>query len=205
MQLGEPLFFRAESKPYGQTYGRWTVNWWRWFLSTPKPINPVFDSIGEYSHINQPLADVWYLIGKLASREITFPKRRCRLPAGRSVLFPVINFEANPLEFPGINTNQGLTKRVEAEEDSITKAECFVNGVAIPPQRVKSDPIIFDLILNEDNAISVKGGGSTVASADGYWIFLKPLPAGTHAVSFEGSCMSGKIRSGANYLLEVID
>ena len=148
---------------------------------------------------------MWFLVGKIANEDGYLPYRHCRLPEGRSVLFPVINFEANLLEYRELRTDLDLIERVQIEEDSITRKECTVNGIPIPPQRVKSDPLIFGLRLDEDNVISVKGGGTTSASADGYWVFLRPLTIGKYTVSFEGSCKYGKIKSGATYVIEVTE
>ena len=32
--------FPIESKPYGLSYGDWSVRWWKWLLSIPKSDNP---------------------------------------------------------------------------------------------------------------------------------------------------------------------
>ena len=205
MTVYEISFFTPDSKPYGETYGHWTVKWWQWFLSTPKSINPIVDGTGEHAYVNQPSKDVWFLAGKLADEDRNLPNRFCRIQTGRSILFPVINCEANPLEYPELRTDQDLIERVKTDEDTIINKECSVNAKRIPAQRVKADPPVFELTINEDNAINVKGGGSTYASADGYWVFLKPLPIGEHIISFQGSCEYGKLNSGANYRLEVLE
>ena len=203
MTSEDTLFFKAGSRPYGYSYGHWTVRWWRWCLSTPAKINPVMDMTGEFGHTNQPRKHVWFLAGRIVSGEHdSLPRRHCYLPSGRSILFPVINFEANPLEYVDLATRQDLIERVKIEEDTILKKECLVNGKSIPAQRVRSDPLIFNLTLDEDNLVNAIGG-RTFASADGDWVFLKPLPVGHHMLSFEGSCQSGKLKSGANYLLEI--
>ena len=203
MTTGEISFFTADSVPYGETYGHWTVKWWQWFLLTPKSVNPVLDRTGKYAYINQPSKHVWFLTGKLADEDRNFPNRSCRIPTDRSILFPVINCEANPLEYPDLRTDYDLTEHVKRDEDTIIEKECSVDSKRIPAQRVKSDPPIFELKINEDNVINIKGGKSTHASADGYWVFLKPLPIGEHTISFQGSCEYGKLNSGANYRLEV--
>ena len=89
--------------------------------------------------------------------------RFCRIPTGRSILFPVINCEANPLEFPKLTTEQDLIEHVNRDENTIITKECFVNGRRIPVQRVKSDPVVFEVKINEDNACDVKGGGITLS------------------------------------------
>jgi hypothetical protein len=205
MTFGEISSFTADSMPYGETYGSWTVKWWQWFLLTPKSINP---GTGEYAYVNQQSKqskDILFLAGKLADEDRNFPNRFCTISTETSILFPVINCAANPLEYPELKTHQDLIERVKRDEDTIIKKECSVNGKRIPAQRVKSDPLIFELRINEDNAFNVKGGGSTYASADGYWVFLKPLPMGKNIISCRGSCEYGKLNSGANYHLQVVE
>lgn len=195
-------FFTPDSSPYGLTYGRWTTMWWQWVLSIPKSINPVVDGSEKNASINQPRKDVWFLAGKFADESRNIPNRFCAIPYGRSILFPVINCEANPLEYPELRTEQDIIKHVKKDEDSIIKKECIVDDMLIPPQRIKSDPIVFELTMVEDNLFKQEGG-FTRASADGYWVFLRPLSKGKHFISFQGQCEFGKLCSGAIYHLQV--
>jgi hypothetical protein len=201
----EISYFTENSSPYSETYGHWTVRWWQWFLSTPRSVNPVIDRTGEDGCVNAPSAEVCFLVGKLADEDMDLPNRSCRISTGRSILFPVINCEANQLECPELGTYQALVERVRSDQDTIVKRDCFVNGKRIPPQRVISDPSIFELKIDKDNVFNIKGGESTYAAADGYWVFLKPLPVGQHVISFHGSCEYGKLNSGAIYHVEVKD
>lgn len=196
-------FFHSSDSPYGKSYGNWTVEWWRWVLAIPKPVNPVMDQTGRYFNINQPENDVIFLAGKFADSTREFPYRVCRIPCEKSILFPVVNCESNSLESPELKTNQDVIERVNSDENSIVEKRCIVDGVTIPTQRVKSDPMLFKLYLDKDNLFGVEGGGTTYASADGYWVFLKSLPKGKHKVSFQGSCEFGKLNSGAIYELEI--
>jgi hypothetical protein len=196
-------FYTVESCPYGLTYGQWTVKWWRWFLSTPKSMNPVVDKSGKFASVNQPTEHVWFLAGKVGNEDKSVPKRFCKIPVSRSILFPVINCEVNPLEHPELSTKSELIEHVNADENTIILKECIVDGKLVPVHRVKSDPDVFEVEVNEDNAYSVKGGGITFAAADGYWVFLKSLPIGEHDISFHGSCENGKLNSGANYHLQI--
>lgn len=195
--------FTSDSRPYGLSYGEWTVRWWKWFLSTPKRISPVIDDSGRFAAVNQPLQDVWFLAGKLASEVIDVPTRVCNVPFGRSILVPIINCEANPLEYPELKTERELIEHVERDENTIIRKECWVDGIKVPVQRIRSDPAIFEVKINEDNFYQIKDGGMTIAAGDGYWVFLKPLIPGDHFVSFCGSCEKGKLNSGANYVLKI--
>jgi hypothetical protein len=198
---GKTLFYSADSCPYGLTYGQWTVKWWNWFMSTPKLINPVFDNSGKFASVNQKLEHVWFLAGKVGDDSKGVPERFCRIPASHSILFPVINCEVNPLECPELRTPHDLIQRVSSDENTITSKECTLDGKQIPVQRVKSDPNIFELEINDNNAYGVEGHQTTRAAADGYWVFLRPLPAGNHTILFRGSCEKGKLNSGAKYNL----
>ena len=199
-------FYSRDSTPYGKTYGSWTVDWWSWFFSIPKSQNPVLDDTGEYSSVNQPSHHVWFLAGKYADEDKRrFPTRSCTIPSNRSILFPVINCEANPLEYSELRSDEDIITRVKRDEDSIVKMECLVDGENIPAQRVKSDPLIFEIKVVPDNCVNIQGGGVTSASADGYWVFLKPLPVGEHNISFRGACEYGKLNSGADYRLLVTE
>jgi hypothetical protein len=211
MPSDEALFYTSDSAPYEKTYGNWTVEWWRWALSIPKTLNPVLDTTGDYAGINQKYDHMFFLAGALAvntCENTSFspnfpPKRFCSISSKKSILFPVINCEANQLEHPYLKTNEDLIEHVKRDEDTIVKKECFVDHKSILVQRVRSDPIIFELSMVEDNIFNVIGGASTYASSDGYWVFLKPLPKGEHLISFKGSCEYGKLNSGAFYHLSV--
>ena len=45
-------FFTPEEKPYGLTYGQWTVKWWQWAHVAPKSVNPLLDDTGKYASID---------------------------------------------------------------------------------------------------------------------------------------------------------
>jgi hypothetical protein len=205
MTRDEISFFTADSMPYGKTYGSWTVKWWNWALGLPKSVNPVLDPTGEYANTGQNEKDVFFLAGNVADEHTNIPNRICRISKEKSILFPVINCESNRLEHPELITRQDIIDRVRRDEDTIVKKECLVDGERIPVQRVKSDPLVFNLNIVEDNLFHVKGGTTTTdASSDGYWVFLKPLSKGRHIISFEGSCEFGRLHSGAIYRIEVI-
>jgi hypothetical protein len=195
--------FTAHDKPYGKTYGSWTVHWWQWILGIPKSINPVLDRTGEYTTMNQQNRDVFFLAGKLAEEKSSLPQRYCSVSTEKSILVPVINCESNPLENPKLKTHKDIVDRVREDEDTIVRHQCYLDGRRIEPVRIKSDPEIFEVRLVGDNLFNVKGGGTTRASADGYWAFLKPLPKGEHNISFQGSCENGRLHSGAIYKIDV--
>jgi hypothetical protein len=195
--------FTLHSKPYGKTYGEWTAKWWQWALSIPSTINPVVDKTGVHADVNQPTDHVWFLAGKFGTENKDLPQRKCTVPFGRAILFPIINCEANQLEYPELKTESDIINHVLRDEDTIVKKECYVNGQQISIERVRSDPLTFPVTIDKDNALGVEDGGLTIAAADGYWVFLKPPPRGEYIISFAGSCENGRLNSGAEYNLNV--
>jgi hypothetical protein len=196
------MTYSPMSSPYGHTFGEWTVKWWEWFFSVPKQINPAFDESGKYASVNQPASYVWFPAGKVGEENKTFPKRYCKIPSSRSILFPVINCEVNKAEHPELGSENDLLERVDADENTITHKVCLLDSKVVPVVRIKSDPAIFQVRINSENAFDIKSSEVDCA-ADGYWVFLKPLSIGEHTISFRGSCEYGKLNSGADYYLQI--
>ena len=199
-------YYTRDSIVSGLSYGQWTVKWWQWALSIAKDINPVFDKTGIYAGQAQPKAkDVWFLAGIWADHEgeKIFPTRKCEVTRTKSLLIPILNCEADPIEYPDINRDQDILDHVSGQMDKVVKKECYVNEELIPPQKVSSDPTIFELDLHPDFD-RFQEGQRTKASADGYWVFLKPLPRGKYNIRFEGSYEYGSLSSGAEYDISII-
>jgi hypothetical protein len=196
--------FKSIDSVVGVTYGQWTVRWWQWALSIPSDRNPVVDATGLAAAQDQP-KDVWFLAGIFGdgNRNRKYPLRKCKVPSGMPILIPVLNCEADSIEYPHLKTDQDIVDHVLKQVNSIEKKDCFVNGEPVSPERVPSDPRIFDVKVHPDFDRFHTGGGSSRASADGYWVFLKDLPIGEHTIRFEGSCENGSINSGAAYSLTV--
>jgi hypothetical protein len=195
-------YYTAESAMLESSFAEWTVKWWQWVYSIPKTNNPITDSTGELSEVGQS-GEVWFLGGKPADTSSKLPIRNCCIPSDVSILFPVINCEANQIEFP-LFSDRELVEYVTEHMRLITKKECYVNGIQVSIQHVRSEPLIFDIEITNDNVFDLQTGGHTKASADGYWVFLKPLRRGNYLISFSGSCSGGIRKSGAEYHIKVI-
>jgi hypothetical protein len=189
------FFVPDEDKPYGLSYGQWTAKWWDWCFSSPMSTSPLIDDTGEYSHFNQT-GPVWFLCGTFG--ENRFPKRKCTVPRDRGILFPVINYIFVPDS--EIRTDYEVAQHVKKDIDDIIKLEATIDDLAVPSFRVASDPVIFHINIREKNKLGLPVGMNK-ASADGYWIFLRPLPPGEHRLYFHGSCSGGIRNATASYQL----
>ena len=193
--------YTPDLKPYGLTYGQWTVKWWQWMLSIPMEINPAPDESGRNATVNQIDPHVWFLAGTLGGKAVS---RKCSIPSRMSILVPIINIEINRLEEPNFKSDDDLIRHVIKDEDDILNLEAVLDGKKIPISRVRSDPPMFPLILSKDNPFGALGDVSTMATSDGYWVFLKPLSPGEHDLFFAGSCSLGTRNVKAAYSLTVI-
>jgi hypothetical protein len=200
-QQNEIEFYSCDSSPYGITYGGWTVRWWKWWFSIDRNRNPAADQTGIYANEKQSMP-TWFLAGTWVSENRNHPYRKCSIPSDVSILFPIINCEENPLEYPDLISQEAMRKRLQADMDTVRNKECFVNGREIPPQFVKSDPEFFQINIRSDMSENKKGG-DTVMTASGYWVFFKPLSKGSYHINFEGSYQNGKLYAGAIYDISV--
>lgn len=207
-EFDEIQLFGITDKPYGTTYGAWTIKWWDWIMPIPKEKSPLCDDTGDLWDIDQPSSDVWFLIGNFAreykTEQKNFPYRKIKMSSGRSVLFPVLNCMATFLEYQDLKTHEDLLRHVGNDVNSVVKKELFINKKRYEPVRISSDPKIFKVTIIEDNAFDIKTSGLTDAAADGYWAFLKPLSKGNYTIRFEGSCENGRLSAGASYELDVV-
>jgi hypothetical protein len=210
----EQGYFMPDSKPYGLTYGQWTVKWWNWALSIPKENNPVVDDTGKYANVSQNDPNVFFLAGTFGGATV---QRQCTVPDGRAVLFPVINYHVNRIMDPQLITETEMVEEVIKDQDDIINLEATIDGKRIPFYRVRSDPSVFPLTISPDLISTLspdlietkkeipKGKDAMIceAASDGYWIFLKPFAKGEHKIFFAGSCSSGVRNVRAAYNITV--
>ncbi|MGB9169149.1 MAG: hypothetical protein WCB31_09510 [Nitrososphaeraceae archaeon] len=197
--------YASDSRPFGCSYGNWTAKWWQWAASIPTFRNPVLDKTGENHNVDQPSSDVHFLAGIFGDVEKSHPTRKVTLHKNVSILFPVLNCEANSMEYPNLKTDADLIKHVSDDIKSVVKKDCFINDIRIVPELVKSDPEIFEITVPKDNVLGIEGEKTIRLHSSGYYTFLKPLPVGNYILDFEGSCENGRLCAGARYELKIIE
>jgi virginiamycin B lyase len=188
--------FSADSKPYNLTYGEWTAKWWQWAYSISKNMNPAYDDSGKYCAQKQN-TQVWFLAGTYGHNVY----RVCDIPAGRAILLPILNSECSFAEFPKLRTLSELRICAKTIQDQVNTLTASVDGVPISDlekYRVQSPP--FNFSLPPDNILGLTGNVTTLAVADGNWVFLKPLSPGNHKIIFKGGVeQQQQTKSEANY------
>jgi hypothetical protein len=199
----EALLFPSDSKPYGLTFSQWTIKWWYWLLSIPKDKNPALDTSGTNLSESQNDPNVWFLAGTLGGAAT----RSGKIPLGKAILMPVINYRCSFADEPAINTEEELTLKCKKEIDDIKNLSFQIDDMFVTnlsSYRICSP--LFDVHLSEnsiENNILHDNRFDTKMISDGYWIFLRPLNIGLHKLISSGSCRSGKISIAMNYHLFV--
>lgn len=206
-------YFMPHDKPYGSTFGRWTVKWWQWLLSIPKDDNPAMDNSGVHGFESQGDENVWFLAGTFVTNS-KLARRKVAIPSGRAILFPTICYECNFLEDPIFRNEHELKAHVTKDIDDIVESQASVDGIDVEAFRVGSEPTLFPVNISNDIPHGVNGidsgnvvgpGGATQSVSDGYWVFLKPMSLGRHEIHFKGSCSAGTRKTEAFYDILISD
>jgi hypothetical protein len=195
-----------QSNPYGMTYGEWSARWWQWILSIPTSVNPLLDPTGADCGQGQ-LGPVWFLAGTFGGSA----SRACTIPAGKSILFPILNAECSTVEGNG-TTDKALRACAMGLIDHATKVEADIDGRSlvdltgtppVSPFRVQSP--LFNFTLPSDNILGITNPdpNPSPSVSDGYWIILAPLSVGEHIIHFRGEVPVFSFTTEATYTITV--
>ena len=186
-----PGVFSKDSTPYGAPYGEWIAKWWNWTLSIPKEQHPRDDYTPEKCTANQG-GPVWFLADQLGGRE----ERRCTVPAGKAILIPLLTGECG-YEVPEVKNDEDM-RRCATAGDEYGVIEATVDGIKLKDlQTYRTQSGYFNSTIVENN-IYDSPAGDYKAFADGYFVFLEPLPAGNHDVDLKVSVLN-PIEPSYNY------
>jgi hypothetical protein len=197
--------------PQGQTYGRWAAQWYQWMLGIPAARNPLFDATGANCAERQ-VDNVWFLVGSGAPGSVV---RSCTIPAQKALFFPLINsafvaFLNDPAparteDFVRAQAACTLPVDIEAWIDGvkIQKPTSYFTGpggslspvftAQLPPGNIfgADETVIEELVL-------------TPSAEQGYYLFVDPLPAGSHVIRWLASgCTPGNPAQDITYHLLV--
>jgi hypothetical protein len=160
-----------------KTQGEWSVIWWQWASSFSYQDSPIADVVGDRCGSGQE-GPVWFLAGVYGSAPV---KRRCTVPAGKHLFFPIINYmvSSNP---SGAMSCEAVTSNAKDLTDSSTDLTLIVDGEEIRNLDGfrQVSPGCFNLGERIHRDISP-------TAANGYFVMLKPLAPGRHVVKWGGA------------------
>jgi hypothetical protein len=166
-----------------------TALWWQTVLSIPG------DSL---DRCDLGTRDVVFLAGTTGGAAT----RSCTIPAGTSILVPLINVECSTVEGNGdIPAELRACARGFAEQ--FTDLSLTIDGVAVADlQRFRVHSPVFQFTAAPGNVFGIPAG-TTRSVADGYWVLIRPLSPGTHIISFGGAFLPGGFTPSVTYTLTV--
>ena len=167
----------------GESQDALSVKWWQWAASFSYAESPVSDLSGERCGAGQE-GNVWFLAGTYASKAT---RRTCRVPAGKALFFPVINYIVMPQNCSGCLTCEQAVATAHGMTDEPMGLFMELDGkpvAGLKEHRVVS-PACFNMAARAKGAPKIEPSAS-----DGYWVALHPLAKGEHTLRFGGSLPS---------------
>jgi len=192
--------YHRNFKPFGLSFGEWSIRWWQWLLMIPKSINPVIDLTGKNASVGQLDPNVFFLCQTIESVKEQ-PKRRITIHRGASVFLPILNWISNFYEHG--NSEKELIGIAKQRMDTIGNLEFSLDGRNIGGlEKYRFLSKFFVVELPKDNILDLPAGKARLIS-DGYWVFTEPILNDT-TLSTYGSCSSGVTKIGVNYSIKVV-
>lgn len=180
----------ATERIAGATQLQWIQRYAEWIRSFPKNESPATDPTGERCGAGQSGA-MWFLAG---TRELGKVERECSVPAGKSILVPIINTVAQTSADMPCDQMQIAVKKFTEGANGLRFA---LDGRAW--QDMEKHKLGTGCFQLRDGTT----GGITSAVTSGYWIFLPALASGRHVIEFGGRFKVDGFEQDVTYVLNV--
>jgi hypothetical protein len=174
------------------------AQWWQWELSIPTAPNPTLDTTGTFCMVGQR-GKTWYLAGSFGNTPVT---RKCTLPAGVEVFFPVVNniFIDTPNlcgQGPAPTPVADMRAQAALVADSVTSLSVELDGQTVHDVHRLRSPI-FPITLPADNFLFCNASPlpATVFRAvdDGFYAETHALREGSHTLHFVANAGSAVLQ-----------
>jgi hypothetical protein len=160
----------------------WSRRWWEWAGSFDQNESPVADRTGALCG-NSQSGEVWFLAGTYGTQRTI---RTCRVPQGKHLFFPLINYVVTRGPAGGSSCEQvkGTAARMTEGASALVLEVDGVRYEGLEKHRLAVRDC-FDLGSRTPERFRIYP-----AAANGYYVMLKPLPAGRHTLNFGGALPS---------------
>jgi hypothetical protein len=178
-----PGVYAANSAPFDIPYKDWIAKWWQWTYSIPVSQHPR-DNYTDAKCASNQEGPVWFLADQLGGRE----ERTCTIPAGKAVLIPILTGECD-FGQPEIKNDEEL-RRCSLAGDEYGVISATLDGVKIKDlEKYRTQSDFFNVTQVQDNIYEGRAGNFR-AAADGFYVFLEPLPPGKHDIDLKVSVLN---------------
>ena len=191
-----PNVYSADSSPFGSPYKDWISNWWQWNVGIPSSQHPRDNYSPEKCTVNQN-GSVWFLPDILTGKE----DRTCTIPSDKAILVPLLTGECENSESQP-QTEEEL-KQCSKAGDEFGAISATLDGKPIENlDKSRTDTGFFNITIVKDNIFDTPPG-TYKATADGFFVFLKPLSPGNHDLHLKTS-VTNPTTPSYNYASEVM-
>ena len=188
-----PHFYSKDSSPFGVPYQDWLAKWWQWNFNIPKDGHPR-DNYDPAKCSLEQNGPVWFLPDQLTGKET----RLCTIPEGKAILVSILSGECD-------TSNKPLDKIRECatEGNEYGDLSGSLDGVEIQNlNSYRTEAGFFNITVPENNIFDEPAGNHT-RFVEGHFVFLEPLPVGTHNLNLKVSVLNPK-DSAYNYSAETL-
>ena len=179
-QGNNSIVYPKDSTPYGVPYKDWIVRWWQWNVGVPTTQHARDNYTAEKCTVNQN-GSVWFIPDILTGKE----ERTCTIPEGKAILVPLITGECDTSDSQ--SQSDADIRQCSTAGDEYGAISATLDGQKIEnldSYRTATD--FFNITYVKDNIFDVPAG-TFRGIADGFFVFLKPLPVGNHVLQVKSS------------------
>jgi hypothetical protein len=192
----DDLLYPVDSNPFGRQVKEWLADWWKFNLAISAKDHPYFvdPTTGKDNTKNSSKCFIGEDKGKnvlflgAPPVEDKFPVRTCDVPAGKAIFLPIESSQCD-YGIEGINNENDLRSCAKAGNEGVA-AVIRLDGVKsdyqVEKNRVMTD--LFNITMN--NKLFANYSGIFPSLSEGYSLFLKPLTAGDHKLSYAVSVVN---------------
>ena len=176
--LAQSTFLMApDQQVAGLSQEDWSRAWWQWAGSFSADESPVADRTGELCGGRQK-GPVWFLAGTYGTQRTI---RTCKVPAGKYLFFPLINY----VVMPGERSTTCASVMADARRITSSAAALFLEVDGLVHKNLaghrQATKKCFDM-----GALTMERYRVFPSAANGYYAMIQPLPKGTHTLNFGG-------------------
>lgn len=172
------------SLPFGKDHKELLGDWWRATFSIPKQDHPMQNRDDPNKCILGYDASKKVLFLVVDDVEISKPNRTCNIPADVAIFFPIESGQCDYAD-DSITSDSALTNCAKMGNDGVS-INSTLDGQIIPydvnENRILTD--FFNVSFAQPSNFGVDKTGQFKSQAEGYTLFLKPLAAGTHTLTY---------------------
>jgi len=173
-----------------------TAGWWNWVAGFPAASSPLTSEGCDTTQTGH----VWFLAGSASSDPV---RRRCTVPTGTRLVVPVVNTLCSPV-FGDPPAVEACTADLAANID-LPSLRAWVDGRPVPIVHATTGVFTLTAVAGTPFATpQAPDGGTGPAAAEGYWVFVRPLPPGRHRIRVTGTAFGGAFAQDVRYCLTVV-